>query len=130
MSAENTKLKARKGEGAMTQQLVTQARDLDGHKHETLNAQVEQQVLHELARPPDLLKVQVRPLWAGGLLGFEVDVTVAVVGPQLHAASPARLAVMLPARHALPPCRGRSVEGMYRAPRTGHKVGSAPSLAG
>jgi hypothetical protein len=36
---------------------------MEGHKRETLNALVEEQVLYALGLPSDLLKVQVWPLW-------------------------------------------------------------------
>jgi hypothetical protein len=37
--------------------------DAESHKREMLNSLIGEQVLHALGEPPNLLKMQVRPLW-------------------------------------------------------------------
>jgi hypothetical protein len=46
-----------------TKQQREQDRDLEQHKSETLQALIEEQVLHKLGRPVGLRNVQVRRLW-------------------------------------------------------------------
>jgi hypothetical protein len=41
-----------------------QRKDLEQHRRDTLIALISEQLLHTLGAPGDLLKVQVRPLWA------------------------------------------------------------------
>jgi hypothetical protein len=46
-----------------TTQEREQLKDLEQCRRETLHALIEEQVMHALGKPGDLLKVQVRPLW-------------------------------------------------------------------
>ncbi len=64
MSAENPRPRARK-EPANEHPQQGRRDDLDSCQRETLNALVGEQMLHALGEPPDLLSVQVRPLWDG-----------------------------------------------------------------
>lgn len=41
-----------------------QRKDLERHKRDTLHSLIREQIIHGLGQPRDLLKVQVRPLWA------------------------------------------------------------------
>jgi hypothetical protein len=54
---------------------LERAEKLTSHKRETLCALVREQVMHCLGRPPDLLSVEVRPLWG---TRYRVNVFVGV----------------------------------------------------
>jgi gamma-glutamyltranspeptidase len=63
MTAENTRSKAQRNAGQPVVQPITPCDPVESHKWEMLKALIEQQVLHALGEPRNLLKVQVRPLW-------------------------------------------------------------------
>jgi hypothetical protein len=58
-----------------TTQEREQLRDLKQHRRDTLNALIGEQLIHTLGAPGDLLKVQVRRLWANK---YRVNIFVGV----------------------------------------------------
>jgi hypothetical protein len=62
---ENTRSKARKSRNQALPEPVTPCSTVVSRKQEVLNALIGRQVLHALGAPPNLLNVQVRPLWDG-----------------------------------------------------------------
>jgi len=74
VTADNTRSKAQRGAGQpLPPQPVTPRDTMENSKREMLNARIGEQVLHALGKPPNLLTVQVRPLWDGN---YRVNILV------------------------------------------------------
>lgn len=64
MTSESARSQARKDMDKAAKD-SEQSKDRERHKQEVLNTMIEEQVIHALGEPVNLLKVQVRPLWEG-----------------------------------------------------------------